>query len=304
MGHLRTARLTLVFLFLVGIATGCRGTAPTQPSTAPDGPSVQPAATPVCASAIEGADQLTSSTVLLGEQHGTTEIPALFADLVCHAASRHQGQTVLVGLELPASTQPAIDLLLDGPEKDAGTRALLAHSFWQQETQDGRTSQAMLALLERLRTYRAQGMRLAVRAIDSNTGHDRDSFMAGTLSEAIATIRPAQTMVLVGDYHSRVIKGYPWKPDDDHRPLGALLRDKDPDVLGLRVIWRRPGSAWTCNTSMECGPHPVRARAFEGSVPQLALDLDAADKVGWSGALFVEAVNASPPAIGALPSGS
>jgi len=242
--------------------------------------------------------------VLLGERHGTAEIPALFADLVCDAASRHQGQTVLVGLELPVSTQPAIDLLLDGPEKDAGTRALLAHSFWQQDTQDGRTSQAMLALLERLRTYRAQGMRLAVRAIDSNTGQDRDAFMAGTLSEAIATVRPAQTMVLVGDLHSRIIKGYPWKPDDEYRPLGTRLRDKDPHVLGLNTIWRHAGSAWTCNTSMECGPGPLRAREFDGPVPRLALDLDAADKVGWSGTLFVDAVNASPPAIGALPGGS
>jgi hypothetical protein len=302
MGRPRTAGLTLVFL--AGIATACCSTAPTRPSATPDGSSVQPAGTSACASTIEGAERLANSTVLLGEMHGTTETPALFADLVRHAASRHQGQTVLVGLELPTSMQPAIDLLLDGPEQGAGTQALLDHSFWHRDTQDGRSSQAMLALLVRLRTYRAEGMRLAVRAIDSDTGADKDAFMARTLSEASATIRPAQTMVLVGDYHSRVIKGYMWKPDDDHRPMGMLLREKDPDVLGLRVIGRSAGSAWMCNMRLECGPGPLRAHDFEGSVPQLALDLDAADKVGWCGTLFVEALNASPPAIGTLPAGS
>ncbi len=292
MTHARADRFVLAFV--AGIALGCRGTAPTQPSA--------DASTPACASVIDGADRLGSSTILLGEQHGTSEIPALFADLVCDASRRHPGQTVLVGLELPGSAQPAIDRLLAAADEDTGTRTLLEHSFWHRDLQDGRSSQAMLALIKRLGSYRARGMKCEVRAIDNDTGVDRDAFMAAKLSEAVATIQPAQTMVLVGDVHSRVITGYPWKPDDPYRPLARLLRDQDPGVLGLYVRWRSSGTCWTCTTAMDCGPHPVRGRPFEGSVPSLTLDLDAADKAGWSGTLFVESVSASPPAIGS-PSG-
>jgi hypothetical protein len=243
-------------------------------------------------------DQLQSPIVILGETHGTAETPALFADLVCYAAAQHQGETVLVGLELPASIQPAIDLLLDGPDKEAGARAVLEHSFWHRETQDGRSSQAMLALLERLRTYREDGMRLAVRAIDSDSGQDRDAVMAANLSESIVTVRAAQTLVLVGDLHSRIVKGYPWAPAENYQPLASVLREKDPDVLGLHVT-PRSGTAWICNQTMECGAAPLRSREFEGPTPRLALSPDTADKIGWSGTIFVDKVSASPPAIGA-----
>ena len=299
MGHLR-AVLNLVVL--TGILSGCSATAPVQTASAPDGRPIPPAVAPACTSAIEGADQLQSPIVILGETHGTSETPALFADLVCSAATRHQGETVLVGLELPASIQPAIDLLLDGPDKEAGARAVLEHSFWHRETQDGRSSQAMLALLERLRTYGEGGMRLAVRAIDPDSAQNRDAVMAANLSESIGTIRPAQTLVLVGDMHSRVVKGYPWAPADDYSPLARVLRDKDPDVLGLHVT-QRSGTAWICNPSMECGAAPLRPREFDGPTPRLALSPDTADKVGWSGTIFVDKVSASPPAIDAFKGG-
>src|SRR4029079_429619 len=94
---------------LVGL-TGCaaaRGTAP-----GPSSSSARPSASPVniCGEAIPGQERL-GSLVLLGELHGTAEIPAAFGRLVCQAASTRRG-AVLVGLEILAGAQAAIDVFL------------------------------------------------------------------------------------------------------------------------------------------------------------------------------------------------
>src|SRR5438552_2936988 len=97
----------------------------------------------------------TVRVVWVGEMHGTSEMPALFADLVCVASTT--ARRVVVALERGADEQPLWDRFLISDGGPAARAALLKGSDWTSPTQDGRNSVAMLALADRLREYKAQG---------------------------------------------------------------------------------------------------------------------------------------------------
>src|SRR6056297_2293528 len=65
-----------------------------------------------CGASIAGVDPLLvpGTIVMLGEIHGTVEIPAFVGDLACHGLVR--GHRVLLGLEYPASEQADLETYL------------------------------------------------------------------------------------------------------------------------------------------------------------------------------------------------
>jgi hypothetical protein len=278
---------------LSGLLAGCGPGAP--PPAAPPFSSPQ-----ACGEEIAGRETLTAPLVLVGEIHGTREIPATFGRLVCQTAAERRGGTVLVGVEIASSGQSAIDAFLAGAGGAAATRALLAQQFWQRDYQDGRSSEAMLHLLDDLRRYRNAGLKVVVRALDPelyDSPGDRDAGMSATLIAAIAAVRPAKTLVMVGNVHSRTLHGYPWDAKAAYLPLGALLRARYDDLIALDVA-AQGGFAWTCASAApaDCGAHPMRAREATGPVPRIALDPAAAARTGYSGTLFLGQVTASAPA--------
>lgn len=283
------------FLALAGLASflwvGCG------PGLAPRA-AHSPTAPLSCGGEIAGEEQLTAPFVLVGEIHGTREIPAVFGDLVCHAAARGRGRTILVGLEIPSSEQAAVDAFLAG-EGDAPA-TLLAQEFWRREYQDGRSSQAMLDLLAELRRQRKAGLKVVVRGLDPeryDSASGRDAAMAASLTEAIAVVRPAQAFVLTGNVHTRTLNGYPWDANAAYVPLGALLRERYGELIALDVV-TSGGSAWTCTSSAaaDCGARDLRNRETTGPAPRISLDPASTPRDGYSGALFAGAVTASSPA--------
>ncbi|HTQ81108.1 MAG TPA: hypothetical protein VMM92_14000, partial [Thermoanaerobaculia bacterium] len=90
--------------------------------------------------------------LLLGEVHGTVESPAFLANAVCLALQA--GRSVTVALEIPLQEEARFEAYLGSAGSAADRTALLAGAFWQDPYQDGRRSQAMLALLESLRRLR------------------------------------------------------------------------------------------------------------------------------------------------------
>jgi len=279
-------------------SAGC--SAKKNPATHAAAGSARAASKGPCPAPIPGSETLTGSIVVLGELHGTAEIPAAFASLVCDAASRKPKGTLLVGLEIPASAQGAIDEFMKTDGGAAATVALLAGGHWQREYQDGRSSEALLRLLDDLRRFRAAKLDIEVRAIDdmlARTAAERDARMAAAVNKGIADVLPKQTLVLVGDVLSRVVSGYPWSPADPYLPLGALLRATHDDVIGLNVT-SGGGSAWICRSASasECGVIEIKQRALEGETPRFELRPDGLAKTGWSGTLHLAALSASSPA--------
>ena len=304
MGRFRLQLQRVALVVVASVLTGClsRAIPDAAPAAAPATavPTVEKPAAPSlkCGPVIVGEQLLAAPLVVVGELHGTAEVPALFGEMLCHAAAHHPEGTILVGLEIDASAQAAVDAFLGSDGEPDARSALLDHAFWRREGQDGRSSEAGLALLDALRRLRAAGPKVVVRAVDPpriDSAADRDAKMAAAVIGAIDALRPAKTLVLVGDVHSRVLGGYPWDPSDPYVPMGAHLRKKYPDMLGLGFRAFR-GSAWTCSPDGECGAMRLREREIEGAVPRIELHPEALADAGWDGTLFLGEVSASPPA--------
>ena len=188
---------------------------------------------------------------------------------------------------------------MEGDGSDAARATLLNSEFWQREYQDGRSSGAIADLLSSIRGFRKAGSSIVVRAIDDkdSPGAEPDARMASAIEQALQAHHPTRTFVLVGNVHSRVLKGYPWNPSADYMPLGARLKAGQGEMVGLSVKARR-GTAWICvsGAALDCGPKDARVFEFTGAAPHLALDPEAAGKTGWSGTLYLEELSASSPA--------
>src|SRR5580692_10843781 len=101
--------------------------------------------------------------VLVGEIHGTQQSPALFGDLVCALAK--SGRKVAVGLEYPQALQASIDTFLASDGSPSAVKMMVDAPLWNLRSRDGRTSQAMLALIVRLRSMQRRGEIAGVRCI-------------------------------------------------------------------------------------------------------------------------------------------
>ena len=97
--------------------------------------------------------------VLVGELHGTAEMPSAFGEMVEQAAA--DGRRVAVALEFDRRWQTDIDAVMRAQDQTAAEAAFAARA-----TMDGRTSAAMRKLLLRLREIKQQGADLHVFAID------------------------------------------------------------------------------------------------------------------------------------------
>ncbi|MBF5042464.1 ChaN family lipoprotein [Aggregicoccus sp. 17bor-14] len=218
-----------------------------------------------CGPAIPGLDEgfdralAPGGFLVLGEVHGTQEVPRFVGQAVCHAA--HLGAPVVLALELPVREQRALDRYLqsDGDEEDV--EALTAGPFWHRPEQDGRSSRALVELIERARTLGRQGLRVAVLSFDVEglQGSAHDAAMAQRLLAARKQQPRASFIVLTGNVHASNERGVPW--DRDFVPMGWHLSRAGVPFHSYDVLYRH-GSAWDCRlgprAALACGAHPTQ----------------------------------------------
>lgn len=283
-----------------------------------------------CGPEIVGAARLIEPgrVVLLGEMHGTNEIPYFVAELACQATAR--GTPVTVAIEVALHEQAAVDAFLDSEGTPEDRRRLLNGNFWNRPYQDGRTSRAMLALLERLRTLRRTGAAIRVVAYDApGLEHNfREEAMARNLLGARDGHEQEVFLVLCGNVHARTVAGTEW--DATLVPMGARLREQVPELVALDAEYG-PGSAWTCRLSnpIDCGVasvtaprrqkyvvplvpagepmgrdqrlwqgnevKPIPSGGFQGYRPFVRLN-EVKSPEGYDGIFYVGPLTASPPA--------
>ncbi|MDE0000512.1 MAG: hypothetical protein OXQ89_22440, partial [Rhodospirillaceae bacterium] len=104
---------------------------------------------------------ISADVVFFGELHGNKETPEAFLAGVCQHLERQEGD-VRVALELHTDIQSSLDTFM---ESDGGSEAVeefLRHPHWRRglNLPDGRSSVAMLNLVEALRKLRASNSRL------------------------------------------------------------------------------------------------------------------------------------------------
>jgi hypothetical protein len=177
--------------------------------------------------------------LLLGEMHGTAEIPALVRSLVDRAVAA--GRRVRVGLELPPSAL--------GP----------ASTGWWRTARDGRGSRAMADLVRHVEQLSTEHD-VACLALDTEftvipAARTRDEEMAAALVAATRRWPDAFVVALVGNVHSRV--------DDadcpiDGPPMAMVAAAELPTLRSLLVV-PDGGFGWgITDPERPGGPYPVR----------------------------------------------
>ena len=196
--------------------------------------------------------------VLLGEAHGTREVPLLVGGLAGRE-SRHG--PLLLALEIHRSEHHPLADYLDGDGSEAERERLRRRPYWARppERNDGRRSEDMLDLVERMRQLRAQGRDVAILPFDVAEGGERDKAMAGHVRKAWEALPRGRMLVLAGNVHA--MRGRPgYAPPGMHEPMGAFLQDLAPVSVDITAS---TGAYWACPAA-GCGPQPVTTGAPVG----------------------------------------
>lgn len=227
--------------------------------------------------------------LVLGDVHGTREVPAFVAGYLC--AALRQGRALTLAVELPSSTQDAFDAFMASPGSEQDLAQLTGAGWWRNTRQDGRTSAAMLALLGQVRFLRAGGADIRLVPVDAELPPElREAAMAARLR---AQVQPGRQLVaLVGALHAVRSKGNRFNPQFES--AAYLLGDQRPLSL---TVGTAGGDAWICRgaTPQSCGPArwdinrvaPAPATPFSLAPPSPQFD----------GVFYVGVTTASPPAV-------
>lgn len=238
-------------------------------------------------------DQRRADFVIMGEAHGTAELPDAFAGLVCAYAAT--GDPLTVGLEFLPAEQVSIDAYLASDGGDAAKRMLLASPAWS--IRDGRASQAILDLVESLRRIKSDHPDLAVILFDHpsdgpGTSAAREKGMAERLLAAKRARPTAPVIALTSIGHAGKSAwtsfGPPFPAMSQHLPADRTVAMAF-DVMG--------GEIWACRPTdaapEACGPRPVMAR--NAALPR-GLSMDNS-RTGFDASISIGSVfSASPPA--------
>ncbi|MDL5032927.1 hypothetical protein QRD43_13510 [Pelomonas sp. APW6] len=224
------------------------------------------------------APLLQTDGIFLGELHGSVEVPALVDCLARTLSAELAGRRrVTVALEVPP------DALDD------------AHPFWR--GQDGRASQAMVALLRSLAAQQARQQIELIGFVPPEDYPDQADYEVAMARRLDAVPAGHFLLVLAGNFHaSRPPPGRPgmgW----NLVPAGAHVKRRMAHVL---AAYGQASTSWFCMGS-RCGAHDLRPSSYAADqAPGLhPLGRDGCDHV-----FVLPRLSASPPAQAAPPGGN
>jgi len=234
--------------------------------------------------------------ITLGEMHGTNEGPQLALLLV--KLLEQKGHTILLGVEMPRALQSPLNVFL----QTGDISSLEVEPFFQRPFQDGRSSRAMVALLDGVRSFD----NVTVHCFDPNdsaSDQDRDEKMALNVTSAMKAGGFDYAVVLAGNIHTRVSKGNPILGDEYrsmayelHHGKGAIYSENE--ILSIR-LFNELGEAWTCQ-KRDCKAHPVAPGKTNYSQALTAAAYFLPERELYEGhraTYFVRTFTASPPLV-------
>ncbi|NOK33775.1 hypothetical protein HMI49_11255 [Corallococcus exercitus] len=255
-----------------------------------------------CTTSVRGLPELLHPglTLLVGEQLGSNEVPEVVGHVVCQAAQT--GLAVVLGLSIPATEQARVDAYLSSPGAPADQDALLEGRFWTRTYQDGRSSRAVMDLIDRMRALRAAGLRVTVVAYDTEVinGSKRDVVLAQVWTKRRAAKPDEVQVVLAGNTHTQLEKGTQWDPA--FTPMAHLMKENRSLVV-LEMSYAQ-GTRWGCDLNRDsklvCGlvgatPAPAVA-APAGLSPYIQMRQTSGGE-SFQGLLYAGQLTASMPAI-------
>jgi hypothetical protein len=244
--------------------------------------------------------KIAPQVVLVGERHGTKEIPAFVAGFVCSLLKNQR--PVILAIETDGAEQEALNRYLASTGGDPDRAALIASTRWQDECQDGRKSEAMLALIESMRRWQRSGARVAIVALGANENWNvpltpaeeaaplpiMDQLLASLINDRLMSDHLLLTALLYRNYtivslsgfmHSSTLKGN--RQDPEFLPMGyRIIRQQPAFVIGFET---GAGTAWNS------GPNGCKATSIGAQTLY-------SDKTQIDAVVKFETVTASPPA--------
>lgn len=257
---------------------------------------------------------LTKQAIVLGEIHGTNEIPQFAADLVCNLLAARGGKGVVLALEYPRSEQSALDKFMLSKGSPDDLNKLVGGSFWAVKSAFGVTSRSMANLIWTMRSLRAKGHDVKILAFDDSEkawgqssiskeefGREIDRLMATFLGQSINQAFGKMHIVLAGGYHATTRRENVFDPN--HRAMAHLL-SKEFQIVALSASYVS-GEAWACrmmnpaDQAPKCGALTVIGRSLPKEAPwRIGLYETASEReaAGFDGFFVVGKISASPPA--------
>lgn len=180
--------------------------------------------------------------LLVGEYHGTNEMPGLAADAMCAAAAT--GRPTVLGVEFTPDTQPFLDAYLASDGGQRARAALLEAPAWREK--GGRTTMAILAMIERARLLAQAGRPVRIAAFDTvpqpTISQEREAGMAKGLAAAQAGRPGSLVVALTGAGHADK-EGWVSRTPPITSAGGLLPQDRV-----LSITFARPGGQyWGCS---------------------------------------------------------
>lgn len=214
--------------------------------------------------------------VVLGEMHGTREVPLLVAALVESYAA---DGPVRIALELPHAQQAALGAWVGGSARETAVASITAADpGWSRDAggNDGRRNLELLDLLDRLRELRAAGRDVDVLAFDvageQGSAAARDRMMAARLRDAYAKRVDARWIVVTGNVHAMKFK--PAMCPDCQVPMVAHLADLEPFSIN---VFANAGAFRGCESGKPCGEIGIKENAIRSGrvdAPDTPFDYD------------------------------
>ena len=184
--------------------------------------------------------------VLLGEMHGTREVPALVGRLVTAYSA---DEPVLLGLEIHRTERRRLRRYLDSDGSADDMAALSGSAYWRvaPTRNDGRRTREMLELIEQVRALRADGRNVDIVLYDpgsdtAGTSEARDLAMANEVRTALSGLSHGRLLILTGNVHA-ILERPSFAPPEMQTPMGSYLRDLDPYSVHITAS---SGQFWAC----------------------------------------------------------
>lgn len=225
--------------------------------------------------------------IVVGEMHGTTEVPLFVLQLVRQL--RKDQKQLTVGLEIPINHQRDIEEYLKTGDFD---KLLTLEHF---KFPDGRTSESMGQLIKGLREISG----LKISCFDIEPGLDvsvnRDSLMGINLSKSYDG---NQMIILTGNLHANLKEGY-WKPNFRSATFHFNRIQKfDEKLISLNTYFGS-GTIWNCMSDgcreRDAGSNPGLSERLKQT--NYVGIYEGANPSGYSGFVYFDKVTASKPMV-------
>lgn len=189
--------------------------------------------------------------IVIGELHGTEQAPAALAEMACALA---EVGPLTIGVELADTMKTALAAFLNAPDDQTALQALEGTLFLDPRWNDGRSSQAMLQAMNRIRALKAAGRDIEFHPFQPSSPRPSgmtqawsELNMAREISRGVWERPQARMLILTGNIHARKT-GQPRWPEVGLPATGHLPA---ADTLSLRIA-QQGGSAWNCSGD-DCG---------------------------------------------------